>query len=538
MIDVHSERAPGVGGVRPGPKPEPNVLLVLLDDVGIEMLRGYDPESPYALDGVDAGAQLLYPETPTIDALIGSGVRFSQFRVAPVCSPTRASLYTGRYAFRHGVGTAVRADTVSDDLIELGVGSGPPETTIARVVQRSRYQAGLFGKWHLALDATESGVTEFPKGGVIWKGSGWDHLRDVGGWNAFWAIFRNLGTPPVPAFSDPYPAGYYNYFSNQNGTLETNFGRGAYATLRTRQKAQRWIAQTATEPFLAVVALNACHAPFHFPPAELVATDEYKPAVTAFGEAIPEGSGAEDVWRNYCAKLEAVDHELAELLDGLGPERRERTLVVLAGDNGTPVQIPTTAQAVHSKELGETLSFVAGKRRMKTTVFELGIRAPLVVSGAGVRQPGRVSHVLVDGVDLFATIRDLAGLAAVDVSAGLPLDGVSLRGVLRDPAAEAAHPRRFSFSETFQPNGKPESITDGRTLPHHKDRCIVTTTADGLFKLVRRLDVDDAFYHLYAPAMEAVDPFERVDLFPEGTSGEFWHHYLDAAAQLDALLAS
>ena len=92
------------------PDGRPNVVLVILDDVGLDALRMYEGESIHRAD-LSAQVPDAFPRTPTLDALAAQGVRFTQARTNPTCSASRASILTGSYAFRHGIGGLVRPST-------------------------------------------------------------------------------------------------------------------------------------------------------------------------------------------------------------------------------------------------------------------------------------------------------------------------------------------------------------------------------------------------------------------------------------------
>ncbi len=190
-----------------------------------------------------------------------------------------------------------------------------------------------------------------------------------------------------------------------------------YTTTAFTDSAIDWTSKQ-TKPWLLWLAYNAPHAPFHLPPANLHTNTSLSGA-------------ASDIAQNprayYMAALEALDTELGRLLNSLKPETRNNTVITLMGDNGTParvVQAPFTADTA------------------KGTVSEGGVHVPLVVAGAGVTEKGKRSSALLNGVDVFPTIADLAKTKSTG-----PIDGVSFIEQLANSAAPGL--RTFAYSEFF-----------------------------------------------------------------------------------------
>jgi arylsulfatase A-like enzyme len=214
------------------------------------------------------------------------------------------------------------------------------------------------------------------------------------------------------------------------------------------------------------------------------------------------------------AVVEAADTELGRLLASAPPEILADTTVILMGDNGTK---------------REAVEPPYDPLRSKRTVFEGGVRVPLVVAGPHVAARGSRSAALVEIVDLFVTVAELAGVPLVDVAGGgsgfplagsevRPVDGRSLLPYLADPAAPSE--RDLVFVEMFEPNGSPPY-----TLDH-------TAVRDATHKLVR----EDGVETLYELVPGALD--EGPDLLADGVSAEE-QAILDALRlRLDERLAS
>lgn len=378
-----------------------NVLLVLVDDWGTDQVGVY-AEHPEP------------PKTPNIDALARRGTRFVNAYASPVCSPSRAQLLTGRAARRTGVGEVIqKTDGAQLPRAEVLL----PEALAQLDVP---YASGAYGKWHLA------GVIS-PDGGRHPLVQGFDtHVGPVG----------NLLPSLTP---EGRPASYFHYEQVRDGELEVVDG---YATTETIDEAIAGV-QTLREPWLVYVPLSAAHSPFHAPPESLL------------DAPLPADADDADL---YAAMVHAVDREIGRLLDAMDPEVAERTLVIVAGDNGTP------GAAVRPPRRAD---------QAKQTLYEGGINVPLIAAGPGVAEGGE-SGALVHLMDVFPTVIELAGgaIEQLRTASGEPVnvDAVSLWPALEAP--ETASIRPWVAVERNGPVGPP---------PYVFDRVAVR---DGRYKLV------------------------------------------------------
>lgn len=252
--------------------PPPNILQIIADDVGVANVGVYTT-GPNAVPGDP-------PPTPNIDGLAADGVLFRSAWVAPVCSPTRACLCTGRYGFRTGVRYVVRSDE----------GLSLREWTLPEVLWFAQYTSGLFGKWHLG-DADWLGGDDAP------RTAGWDHHAGMLG----------IGLDD-----------YYHWNKTVNGVTAPVDN---YATTENVDNALGWI-QAQPGPWYCTLAFNAAHHPYQDPPDDLHTYDL-------------EGA---DATLRYKAMIEAMDTEIGRLLDELACEV-EDTVIIFIGDNGTPQQV-------------------------------------------------------------------------------------------------------------------------------------------------------------------------------------------------------
>jgi arylsulfatase A-like enzyme len=250
---------------------QPNVLVIIADDMGVDRVAAYG-EHP------DPG------NTPTLDKLAERGLLFRNVWANPVCSTSRATLLTGRYAFRTGVGHGVVP--VLDHELD-------PGTPSVADLMAPTHATGAFGKWH---------VHSVPGSGVDHPGlMGFEHY--AGG---------------LDVFEDFIGDGYTDWVKTVDGEQTPT---SAYATSETVDDALNWIGDQSG-PWFAWVAFHAPHAPFHAPPAELHSFD-LPPEV------------ADDIPLHTKAMVEAMDTEIARLFASLGGEVLSDTLVVFIGDNGT-----------------------------------------------------------------------------------------------------------------------------------------------------------------------------------------------------------
>ena len=366
-----------------------NVLLIIGDDMGVEMLERY-------------GAGDDYPPTPNINQLFDQGVFFRHAWAAPICSPTRATMLTGRYGFRTGVGTIVGGT-------DGGTSLRPQEFTLPEALQTdvvSGYATANIGKWHLTR-----------------RGQGLDMPNQMG-YDHYSGVFTGgLGN-------------YESWTKTMNGVDEqvTN-----YATTENVDDAIAWlnIQNNAQRPWFLWLAFNAPHTPFHKPPDETLHSFDHLPGDQADIDANP--------FPYYKAAIEAMDSEIGRLLDALPPAIRDNTTIIFIGDNGTP---------------GQVVQPPYNPRDAKGRIYEEGINVPLVIAGPKVVDPGRESTALVNSVDVYATVLELMG---IDLETALPaattLDSVSMVPYLQN--IEGANQRDWIFSERFAPNAP---ASDGKTI--------------------------------------------------------------------------
>ena len=364
-----------------GARPQrPNIIFILADDLGASDLAVYGSR---------------FHETPNLDRLAAHGMRFTQaYAAANVCSPTRASLLTGRYPARLGITDWLpgRADQPDQALI----GPALPDhldlaaVTFAESFKAAGYRTGFIGKWHLG-----SQPEHFP------EHHGFD--VNIGG--------SGKGHPP-------------SYFSPYRLPGLTDGPPGEHLDARLTTEATTFIrdAAAAGRPFLLYLAHYAVHTPLQAP-ADLVKKYEAKLAAHPSAEpAIVDNSpdGRQRVRQThptYAAMVESLDRSVGGILETLTAlGLRENTIVVFTSDNGglsTAEGMPTS-----------NLPWRAGKG----WAYEGGVREPLLVAWPGHIPAGTVSDEVITTTDFFPTLLELAGLP---LQPAAHVDGRSFATVLR-----------------------------------------------------------------------------------------------------------
>ena len=334
--------------------PQNNVLLLILDDWGIDSSELYNTET---------GNNIQIANMPTLRNLAENGILFTRGYSQPICSPTRATLLTGRQPFQHKVGNPQMDNTLSTT-----------ELTFPEIMSTEAPEYGLasFGKWHLGADA----------------GSGNNAPYEIGGW---------------PHFSGSFTGGVNDYFNwerieIENGILTDNgTDVTTYVTTAQVDEAVSFINAQGSEPWVVWMGFNAPHTPFQAPPNSLVPADQ-----TSFS-----GTGTQD--RDlYVNSLEALDTEIGRLLASVD---LSKTNIIVVGDNGTPGQVDQAP--------------AGGIAGAKGSLTEGGIHVPFFVNGPDVAITG-TSDKLVHVVDLFSTILDLTGVNTSTATQGTDLISQSI----------------------------------------------------------------------------------------------------------------
>jgi arylsulfatase A-like enzyme len=404
----------------------PGVLVLYADDLG------WGDVGCFGADDV---------ETPNLDRLCASGVRLPQwYSNSPVCSPSRASLLTGRYPAHAGVETILGGSRRTRGL--------PRQETLASELRRRGYRTGIFGKWHLGVDHEFSPLRFGFDESLGFRAGCVDYYSHIYYWGA---------DNPVHDLWDGDEEVWLN---------------GEYLTTVLGERASEFLARDDNRPFFCYVPFNAPHYPMHAPAEYL---DRFA--------HLPGGR------RATAAMVAAMDDAIGRILDTLDEHGlREDTFVFFSSDNGPSAE---SRNWLDGEEVSYDGGSAGGLRGTKGSVFEGGIRVPSIVSWPR-RLPAGVDHPGVGVMmDLLPTILD-----AVD---GEPphladVDGRSLLAGLQQPTADTddravfwTHDgqwavRRGRFKRVHHPR-------DGMTPPHVLDRALFDLHDDA----VETTDVSDRF---------------------------------------------
>lgn len=234
--------------------------------------------------------------TPVLDSLAKTGITFNNLWVNPVCSPTRATILTGKYAYHTGVGAVVSPQSA---------GLSASEIILQKYINTktdNAYASAIIGKWHVSNNSNLTAPEDF----------GLDYFSGI-----FGGAINN----------------YYSWTKTSGGQQTTIT---TYATSYLVDESKQWIAKQ-TKPWFLWLSLNAPHTPFHRPPLNLISDKSLSGTASVI---------AANPLPYYLAAIEAMDAEIGRLINGLTEAQKSNTLIVFIGDNGTPanaIQLPYSA---------------------------------------------------------------------------------------------------------------------------------------------------------------------------------------------------
>ena len=339
---------------------KPNIVFILVDDLGYTDLSCYGSS---------------FHETPNLDRLASRGMVFnSAYSSSPVCSPTRASIMTGKYPARVNITDWIPGNDPKDRKL-----TGPAdrhqlaleEETIAEVMKKNGYHTFFAGKWHLG----DTGYFPGNQGFDINKGG------------------HHMGQPP---------GGYYSPYKNP--MLEDG-PEGEYLTDRLADEALEFIQSVDNEPFFLFLSFYTVHTPIQASRKHIEYFREKKESLGDGGEPVlvSEHSGSTTVNQvnaDYASMVFSMDKNTGRIMDYLDERGlSENTYIIFTSDNGGLTTLWKDRPAPTS---------VKPLRAGKGWCYEGGIRVPLIISGPGISSGS--NDVPVISNDFYSSILDMAGI--------------------------------------------------------------------------------------------------------------------------------
>ena len=424
-------------------RPEhPNIVLVILDDVGLDsatdmypgfidgLVKQYGPSGLNDPDYMKIDGRPA--STPVLNAFAKQGMSFSEAWAQPFCSPTRASILTGLYASRTGV------RDFSNHLTQH-------TQSVAQDLKGAGYSTAIFGKWHMAGLNVYPGLKPKQADFDLFRGNLNGAIRDY--WDYEYQV-QDASSPPDKWRDEKAPA----------NTLP-GMARTTYAPVTKVADAIAWMTeqQKAGKPWFAWLAFNLSHitagrlhAPTIAPDADTLDKPSYDEIAACHGQFGSFNIGdcsAPALNRAMNNSMDTLFGKLLDAIDQIDPN----TYVIVLGDNGTPMYGRPNVNFIDNM-------YIKRKGRGKGTAYESGNRVPLAIRGPGI-SPGSTSKAYVHVVDLYSTILDFAQVAPpkmVPEPAGkgdVALDSKSLSPILFGGAKETRDPvHDYIVSETTAPS--------------------------------------------------------------------------------------
>ena len=505
------------GGLSTPNQQPPNILFIIMDDVGIDQLKvfGYGGATP--------------PETPNLNTIAHAGIRFRNTWAMPECSPSRAIFFEGRFPLR----TNIYAAILTDDLANSQV--SPYEYTTPEILHTVSYKNGLFGKFHLG------GPDNNPFGNGNPHQLGWDKFdgfmsgpqpidTTIGGQFAFQQ--HSGGTAAGPYTCGFVPNGDFQYgadrgachftdgsctdlsrtlqqptpgktcveqgglfapnrtcaqstikpldftrmnayyvwprvINDEDGTVTVvaaNDPRArSYISETTNSSAIAWITQqnAAQQPWMATVAYSNIHTPYQQPPSSLVPSREPDTSGLKCTGNTVANEVATRVISNQMA--EAMDKEIGDLFVSIG-------LATFNTDGSLNYHPETTNTMVII--VGDNGTFAPGVKApfnanyAKGWVYQTGVWVPLIVAGPQVVSPDRDVEAMINVADLFQLFGEIVN---VDVHQVVPpshiLDSVSMMPYITNPNQAELRATNFTQGGNNIHSGPPSPCVLQLTSP-------------------------------------------------------------------------
>ncbi|MFV0483659.1 MAG: sulfatase [Bacteroidales bacterium] len=373
---------------------KPNVLLIVVDDLGYADFSPFENHSPNV-------------PTPNLQRIADAGTVFTQaYTTAPVCSPSRCGLYTGKMQFRW------------DKKVSWTPGLPDSVKTIAEYLKSAGYETAMIGKSDMGGNFHRSDVREYP------RNHGYDYFL---GFNAHAHDYWLTSEESAKRTPDPKGSSWHLGPLMENDTFKS-YPDDEYLTDIFTDEAINYLKAEKDNPFFLTLSYNAVHhiihevpqkyldkygvAPIHnYNPDSLETFKNFKPgSYRAYYEKYTEigDINSQDMRKYYLANLNCLDDNIGRLLDAIKQEGLdENTIIVFMSDNGgSPITGANNAP------------LTAGKY----TLWEGGIRVPMMLKWTGKAQAGKTETRYVSATDILPTLAEAAGISLSDPT----LDGRSL----------------------------------------------------------------------------------------------------------------
>jgi arylsulfatase A-like enzyme len=434
--------------------PPPNIVFMLIDDLGWQELKCYDIDAPSPAD------------TPNMDALAKRGILFRHgYSPAPSCTPSRCAIMSGNHPARaqttHVMGGNPPGAKPNQRMITPWFSGRMPanEQTIAKTLRENGYATGHAGKWHMSY-----GHFAFP--GPLAQGFDFTTHEGAGARGIQRGMKNRLQEFATDQPGDPY-----------------RLDAEGFPTDSVTEGALKFMEKNKDKPFFLYYATWLVHTPIQSRSKALV--DKYCQKLgvdPADRKAWPPNDGQKNPF--FCAMVETLDHYVGQLVTFLettddprnpGHKLIDNTYIFFSSDNG----------GVEGSK-GEGVSDNAPLDKGKTSPREGGVRVPFLVAGPGI-PADKESDVVVNGLDFFPTILSIAGVKKPE---GKNLDGANLLPLLTGAVEDS--------SLVLDQNGKPRTDMIWH-YPHGNNQ---STIRAGDFKLIRNYDTQGGkvpaleLYHL------------------------------------------
>ena len=433
---------------------QPNILLLLTDDLGWQDVKCYDMDEPSPM------------ETPNMDAFAKKGVMFWQaYSPAPTCSPSRCAIMSGNHPARaqktHVVGGAPpRPINRHFRMMDPWYSGRMPadEFTLAKALKQKGYTTGQVGKWHIAINHHA-----FPQPEDV----GFDYTRSNRGARS--GMKNRLAGFATDNTDDPY-------------RLDAN----GYPLHENNENALEFLRENKDKPFFLYYATWLVHAPIHTRSKGLL--EKYVKKIGTDPRHTPKKDTPGQLNPFYAAMVEELDYYVGIIFDYLdqtedprwpGHMLSENTYIIFTSDNGGMEGGPDERYTDNNP-----------LDRGKISAMEGGTRVPLIIAGPGIPK-GVQTDVMANGLDFYPTILSMAGIAKPE---GKQLDGCDLFPLLKQDPTDSPLVR--------ETNG---AVRDTMVWHFPHGAALESTIRIGDYKLIHNYD------HVNNPSSEKLELYRLYD---------------------------